>query len=324
MQIITQDVNRDIHYNQYFYNKKVCFLDIETTGLSRIYNSIYLVGILYFENNRWKLTQILADSLMEENSLLNELMEFISPYNEIITYNGDSFDIPFINERAKKYTLPEIISKEYSTDLYRIVKNNKHILNLDNLKLKSLERYLGIYREDIYTGKECIGFYLDYTKTKNINQAAKVLKHNFDDLYYMLDIMKILDKIQEKRTLTIQDKNINIKLYIDTLEQAGDLFIINGNVEGNNEIKLIHYTDSYKISLERDKFQLILEYSLGLVKPDEKAMYIDKNKIVLSKDVIDSTIYDLPENIILLKVESQFCIENIKTVILDLIMKSQD
>lgn len=322
MQIIKKDIFREIDYTKYFHDNKICFIDIETTGLSRNYNSIYLIGILHFTGieNKWSLTQIFAESLTEEKDVLLSFIKLISDYDKIVTYNGESFDIPFINQRLQNLDLSYVIANDKSLDLYRKVKDNRYYLNIENLKLKSLEKYLGLYREDIYSGKDCIQFYLDYVKTNDVTLKEKVLQHNYDDLYYMTDVLRILDIIKDKKSFSIDYDQDSINLLIDSVNILGDQLIINGIVEDNKIIKLIHYDNNYKISFDNgSKFEVSIEYSQGLVSPIEKALFIDKDKLALSSNVIDNTSYNLPNNILLLKVEKEYCIENIKSLIQNII-----
>lgn len=318
MQIITKKFIREIEYKKYFNYESICFIDIETTGLSNLYNSIYLIGILYFEKDleMWSLTQLLAESINEEKEILLEFIKYIITFDKIITYNGDYFDLPFINNRMDKHNISYEITMDSSIDMYKIVKKNRYYLNLDNLKLKSLESYLGLFREDIYSGKDCIDFYLEFTKTKNTEMSRRVLQHNYDDLYYMIDILRIIDSINEKRTINIRYDNDNLSLYIKRIEIAGDLFLLYGQVQDDKIVKLIHYDNSYKITFdENNNFVLGLECSLGLVSPNERGYYLDKNKIALPENIQDSTIYQLPSNILLLKVEKQYCMDNIKAIL---------
>jgi len=169
MKQFINEFKNDIDYNKYFNNKEICFVDIETTGLSSNYNSIYLIGILYYNKSKmlWTLVQLFAQKLNEESIILEEFIKIIKGFDSIITYNGDTFDIPFINKRLEKCKLDHIISKQQSFDMYRVVKDNRFYLNLENLKLKTLEKSIGIHRDDIYSGKECIQFYKEYVNTNN-------------------------------------------------------------------------------------------------------------------------------------------------------------
>ncbi len=320
MQIIKNTLNKD-STSKYPISDKTCFIDIETTGLSRQYNSIYLIGMLYYEQDNWELLQIFADLIDEEEEVLRIFISLLSKYNKIITFNGDSFDIPFINYRLEKYGIFGEIKEQSSLDLYKIVKHNKEYLNLENLKLKTLEKYMGIYRDDIYSGKECIDFYFEYTRTKKMELAKRVLKHNFDDLYYMPDIIKILQIINEKKTLKIQINDFKLSLLLYNINIKGDLFKLSGAIDCQEQIKLLHFDNSFKLSFMDDNtFELALEIHKGLVTPDTIGIYINLNDLNLSEVFVDSTSYNMPKNIILLKVEKRYFMDNIMRVLKEIVL----
>ena len=325
MKKLVTEFNNNIDYKKYFDDKEVCFIDIETTGLSSNYNSIYLIGLLYYNKfkNVWTLVQLFADNISEESKILMNFISTIKNFDSIITYNGDTFDIPFINKRLEYLDINYEISKELSFDLYKVVKESRYYLNLENLKLKTLEKSIGIFRDDIYSGKECIQFYKDYVDTNNEEYSNRVLKHNYDDLFYMINIIEILDIIDERKTFFIDYKDKKITLKITSIETVGDIFILKGYYIENLNIKLIHYDNNYSIIIDEDnQFELSMEYSTGLVSAEEKAIFVDKNKLALSNHIIDSTNYKLSSNVILLKIEKKFSIENIKAIVSDLITKS--
>lgn len=315
---IIQEFSRDIDYKKYFQNKKICFIDIETTGLDRNRNSIYLIGIQYYDSEKqlWTLKQIFAESKKEEKELLIRISKILPLYDEIITYNGESFDIPFINHRLSALDVPYSIDISKSIDLFRLVKKNRDYLNLHNLKLKTLERYLGLYRDDLFTGKDCIDFYFNYIKTKDEALYNKLMLHNYEDLYYMIDILRIIDIINEKRTFKLNYNGNELSILIHDINISGDQLIVNGFATNDNTIQLIHYDTDFRYLIDRNgKFEFAIDCSQGLVSPTKKGFYIDKNKLALSKKIMDSTKYNLPSNILLLKVEREYCIINIKCLL---------
>jgi uncharacterized protein YprB with RNaseH-like and TPR domain len=327
LQIINSDFTREFNTDIYFSNSNICFIDIETTGLSRTNNYIYLIGILYYNNskNSWSIKQLFAENKSEEKLILEGFINFINDYDIIITFNGNTFDIPYINQRLILLNIPYEISMDKSYDIYKIVKENRFYLNLESLKLKSLERYLGIFRDDIYTGKECIKFYFNYVKSKDLILRNKILQHNYDDLYYMLDIMKIIDTIKYKKQLLIKIKDKEIVLVIDRINIVGDVFSVNGYIDDKSSvnIRLMHYDSEFNILFyEEGRFEVALDCSQGLISPTSKGYYIDKNKIVLSKEINDSTDYNLPPNILLLKADKDYCLDNIKNLLIRLITYS--
>ena len=93
MEVYKYNINKSLNTSKYFTEKNICFLDIETTGLSRKYNQIYLIGIIYYEeDNGWKLMQFFAKDLEEEKVLLEKFNAVILNFNLIVNYNGNTFD----------------------------------------------------------------------------------------------------------------------------------------------------------------------------------------------------------------------------------------
>jgi hypothetical protein len=325
MKIINTIISKEFEMNNYLNEYSACFIDIETTGLSRTFNYIYLIGILHHNstNNAWEITQLLADNKNDEKIILRKFIKFIANFSKIITFNGNTFDIPFINERLNILDIDYEITMDKSFDIYKIIKENRYYLNLDSLKLKSLEEYLGIYRDDIYSGKDCIRFYLDYAKNRDSDLKKRILQHNYDDLYYMLDVMEILNIIKKKKQIDINLDDNEISLIIDKINISGDILSINGYVDNDFKIRIMYYDSNYNILFyDTGKFELTLECSLGFVTPTIKGYFIDKNKIALSDRIKDSTMFKLPSNILLVKIDKDYCMENIKNLMIELINRS--
>ena len=77
---------------------RTLFLDIETTGLSRYYDKITLIGA--FDGCR------IAFFIRDNN--LEEIIDYMKNYELIVTFNGKLFDIPFIKKELPKAEIPPI------------------------------------------------------------------------------------------------------------------------------------------------------------------------------------------------------------------------
>ncbi len=170
-------------------------LDIETTGLSPKYTQVILVGIIYNKCNRWYLTQIFCDHRNEEEDLLIALKDYIEDDHMLVTYNGYAFDIPYLNKRYQAHKINFQINPDINFDLYRVIRSSKKALNLKSYKLKNIEEYLGIYREDQISGKESVELYEAYEHDPSEYLRDIILLHNSDDIEYMIPTFKILDHI---------------------------------------------------------------------------------------------------------------------------------
>lgn len=173
--------------------EKLLFFDIETTGLSGDYSSLYLIGCTYYQNGSWRLIQWFADTADSEESLLTSFFHFLKGFDTVIHYNGDGFDIPYLLKRCHALHLPYDFSQVTSVDLYRHIRPYRKLLNLENLKQKSIERFLGVNREDKYSGGELIQVYEDYLQTHEDSLYDMLMLHNREDLEGMPLILPILN-----------------------------------------------------------------------------------------------------------------------------------
>ncbi len=91
-------VEDDIYRPPFFPEKeKTIFFDIETTGLSSRNAGVYLIGYAVYENEKWQLRQLFAERMSDELKILKAACDLLSSYDAVVTFNGDNFDIPFIN-----------------------------------------------------------------------------------------------------------------------------------------------------------------------------------------------------------------------------------
>ncbi|TMI26412.1 hypothetical protein E6H19_02575 [Candidatus Bathyarchaeota archaeon] len=100
---------------------KVAILDIETTSLEA--DAGVLVGAgLMSEAGRGEYLE--AKRTSEEKSLLSKLAKRLESYDVIVTWNGRSFDIPFLTTRLMKHGLdPRPLLRKPHIDLADVVKS---------------------------------------------------------------------------------------------------------------------------------------------------------------------------------------------------------
>ncbi len=144
-------------------------MDIETTGLSRSFSDITVIGIAIEKNSRLKVTQLLEKTLTEK-----KLMTVLSGIDELYSYNGSRFDLPFIKA---KFGLD--LKKQFAhTDLmYKCWKNN--------LKggLKAVERNLCINRKlkDV-DGFMAVQLWWEYKNYNDADALKTLLEYNREDI----------------------------------------------------------------------------------------------------------------------------------------------
>lgn len=200
------------------------YFDIETTGLSKIKNHIYLIGVGYYSDNKLIIKQWFAENEADEINVIKCFIEFSSSFSCLVNYNGASFDIPFINERIKKYGLEELTIKSF--DIYTLIKPLKKLLSLPDLTQKSVEQFLNIRRKDKYNGGELIDVYKKYTFGLH-NVIDLLLLHNEEDVLNMHYLTKILD-FEKLSAICVNGSEYNIKNYLDLNNTPKEELIISG------------------------------------------------------------------------------------------------
>ncbi|MCT4688322.1 ribonuclease H-like domain-containing protein [Vallitalea sp.] len=212
MILINKNVDMDTHIlkRRYANLDDLLFFDIETTGFSYRRNIVYLIGCIYFIDEMPTIIQWLADNENDEYAVLYEFIKFSNNFNKIIHYNGTSFDIPFITKKALLYKIDNNLSYIENIDIYKLVRPCKHVLNLENCKLKTIEKYLNIFRKDTFTGGELIRQYIDFTESKSDREKTNLLLHNEEDLTGLIKAVKILDYVDTYNNL--KHNNISYKV----------------------------------------------------------------------------------------------------------------
>ena len=145
------------------------YLDIETTGLSRHYADITVIGIALEKSRKCSLVQLIEDDLY-----VQKLLESLEGVDEIYTYNGSRFDLPFIKARL-------------GVDLNRCFKHTDLMYDCwkQNLKggLKVVEKLLNIKRKltDV-DGYMAVQLWFDYMNNNDKNALRILLDYNQEDV----------------------------------------------------------------------------------------------------------------------------------------------
>ena len=156
--------------------------DIETTGLNPKASQLYLLGILLFHKENSELIQYFAESVLDEEEILEQFFQLCQTKKVLISFNGEGFDNRFIEAMAKSYGKLPLHLNLKQLDLFKLIRKRKKFYGLESCSLKSCERFLGIYREDRCSGGELISVYQDYLQNKNSEKKNLLLLHNREDI----------------------------------------------------------------------------------------------------------------------------------------------
>lgn len=168
------------------------FMDIETTGFSRDSTILYLIGCGYYEKNHFHIIQWLNDDGVSESSLLLTFRDFLLEKKPtLFTFNGESFDIPYLNRHYELHNIPFQISMEHSFDLYKKMKPFQSLFSMKHGKQKDWESFLDIRRKDPYNGGQLISIYKQYLLKKEPSLLDFLLLHNKEDLLGMQALLPL-------------------------------------------------------------------------------------------------------------------------------------
>ena len=184
-----------LHYLAGFcQDQDFAIIDIETLGLSE--RPIILLGIAKPTKDYVCTSQFLLRDIQDEPSAIWALVSQLEPNLSLITYNGRSFDVPYIKQRLAYYGLDASLENPHFDVLHFTRRALRH--KLSDCRLETVEKYLGIKREINIPGALVPHFYDTYLRTRNVGPLVAIVEHNKQDL---LTLGTLFSKLYEEWNL---------------------------------------------------------------------------------------------------------------------------
>ena len=319
-----------------FNTTEYCVIDIETTGLSRKYHQVILIGILYNTNDTIILKQFFAENPNEEINILLEFSNTFRNFPYVITYNGATFDIPFLKERFIFNNLEWNFDNIKHIDILQCLRKEKKQLPLENFKLKTVERFVGINRKDTISGKDSVLLYKEYVKNPSPSVEKTILLHNYEDIYYLNKLLTIFDSISIQKydligkeiVINHHSKKINFNVYPKNILIKKGFLHIKGITESFKDILDVIYFGSnfnFEWYTYNGEFNIEIPLCEGYLSTGEKCSYINLENFNLSKSLFSKSDYYnekyFPNKLMILKLEEHLNIHLIGEL-LSIILKS--
>ena len=174
-----------------FFREDAVFLDIETTGLSKLDDDITVFGLYDGLNTKTMIKGI----NMDYHGLKKEL----SKYKLIVTFNGASFDIPFIEKRY-----PGLLPKVPNFDVRSITGR----LGLTG-GLKNIEKELNLARKEIikdFHGGDAVTLWRMYRATGNEDYLNLLVEYNEYDI---VNLKKVAETCIKKMKDSLFNSNFS-------------------------------------------------------------------------------------------------------------------
>ncbi|MFC1907506.1 ribonuclease H-like domain-containing protein [Chloroflexota bacterium] len=145
------------------------YLDIETTGLSPQYSEITVVGIYICNGDDTKFIHFVGEDITVDN-----ILTALEGVDMIYTYNGKSFDLPFIHSRlginlAETFGHHDLMYDCWNCNLYG--------------GFKAVEKQLGIDRKlTEVNGYEAVRLWWRYVNDYDQDALNTLLEYNKEDV----------------------------------------------------------------------------------------------------------------------------------------------
>jgi uncharacterized protein YprB with RNaseH-like and TPR domain/predicted nuclease with RNAse H fold len=152
---------------------KCVYVDIETTGLSSVFDMVTMVGL--YDGRKYK--------VFVEGDNLQELPTHLRNYSVVVTFNGAGFDLRFL-----KFAFPGLVLPPIHIDLRWVVRK----LGMKG-GLKSIEAKMGLTRaasiEDL-TGYDATVLWAKYLRGEK-SALEQLIQYNTEDVVHLKAIMEI-------------------------------------------------------------------------------------------------------------------------------------
>jgi len=162
---------------------RLLFLDTETTGLGIGAGNVpFMIGIGFYRQSSFVVEQLFIRNPAEELAMLAYLLELLSRYTHIVSYNGRTFDWPIIKNRfvLNRMKLPaeEPRQLDFLYPSRSVWRNTLVSCRLSHVE----EERLGIKRVNDVSGSFAPSIYFQYLATGDAGPLDGVFEHNERDI----------------------------------------------------------------------------------------------------------------------------------------------
>jgi len=161
------------------------FLDLETTGLAA--TPVFLCGLLSCSGGEMTFRLLLARDYSEEAALLEAISGEITRRPVVVSFNGKSYDIPFLKERTGRLRTASCRPDAHFDLLHPA--RRRWSDRLPDCRLKTLEwAILGRRRGGDIDGAEIPAIYHRFVRDRDPRPLLRVMAHNLHDLYTLAEL----------------------------------------------------------------------------------------------------------------------------------------
>jgi len=169
--------------------EQALFLDLETGGLAS--SPVFLAGTMRWNGTDFVLRQYFARHYGEEATLLGALSEATRGVEFLVTFNGKSYDAPFMLGRAHVHGVPVTLPPRHLDLLHPARRRWKRLLR--DCRLQTLESHVCRRRRSGDVPSDEVPYlYHDYVRSGDPYRLVPVFHHNLLDVITMAEILRAL------------------------------------------------------------------------------------------------------------------------------------
>lgn len=184
----------------------IAYLDIEATGFDLENDKIVLISLGYYLNEEeFKVIQYFAETPNEEENILKELKKAMSKFKRWCSFNGTSFDEPFVIRKMYKYNLHFRLPGEH-IDLFKIIRPFYKRMGMKGCSLKNVEQFTGINRQDEISGARSVELYNEYLVNHDEKLKEILMLHNYEDVVNLPKIFNVINTIENDLDIKRKEK----------------------------------------------------------------------------------------------------------------------
>ncbi len=174
---------------------EVLFFDLETTGLGN--TPLFLIGAMGWEQGELIIRQFLARDYGEEAAVIQLFLALAAEKRLFITFNGSSFDLPMLAQRAQAHDIPAVWHAHHFDLLHECRRIWR--TQLPNCQLQTLEQQICGHppRSDDIPGESIPTAYQAFVCNGNAYELGLIVRHNQQDLVTMAELLTKLPSMEE-------------------------------------------------------------------------------------------------------------------------------
>jgi uncharacterized protein YprB with RNaseH-like and TPR domain len=174
------------------YGKRdLLFIDLETLGFFS--RPIILFGLAEVRDDLLLISQYLLRSIEEELPALSAVHDMLNEERVLVSFNGKTFDIPYLMERSAYYGRPVRIGNPHYDLLHFSRRQWKN--QFPDCRLVTLEHHLfGIDRHDDIPSAMVPEFYEAFLTSGNPGPLVPIITHNRQDLVSLARLFSLMQE----------------------------------------------------------------------------------------------------------------------------------